>query len=148
MLTGHNADNDSDFDPDQDPSSECWRSTSALSALILWVRSPAFRRSGTPPRSGHGRAECRFLPPQEPPEGGTTNSQFQSWRSTSLVDLVVNWMIKSFRHKGLKYFFHTGNRKGINTNHAPKLASILDRLDASATPQDMNLPGYTGCMNL
>jgi len=51
-------------------------------------------------------------------------------------------MIRSFKHKGLKKFFHIGNRRGINAKHAPKLARILDRLDASAGPRDMNLPGY------
>ena len=51
-------------------------------------------------------------------------------------------MIKSFRHKGLEKFFRNDDRSGINTNHAPKLARILDRLDASVKPQDMNLPGY------
>jgi proteic killer suppression protein len=35
-----------------------------------------------------------------------------------------------------------GNRRHINPQHASKLTRILDRLDASTTPQDMNLPGY------
>jgi proteic killer suppression protein len=51
-------------------------------------------------------------------------------------------VIKSFRHKGLQTFFETGSKKGIIPNHAGKLARILDRLDASVTPADMNLPGY------
>lgn len=51
-------------------------------------------------------------------------------------------MIKSFRHKGLALFFETGSKKGIIHSHAPKLARILDRLDASLEPNDMNLPGY------
>ena len=51
-------------------------------------------------------------------------------------------MIKSFKHKGLKLFFETGSTRGINAQHAGKLERILDRLDASARPQDMNLPGY------
>ncbi len=51
-------------------------------------------------------------------------------------------MIKSFKHKGLKEFFISGSKKGINPNHAAKLARILDRLDASINPQDMNLPGF------
>lgn len=51
-------------------------------------------------------------------------------------------MIKSFKHKGLDRFFRSGNRRHINPQHASKLARILDRLDASTTPQDMNLPGY------
>ena len=51
-------------------------------------------------------------------------------------------MIKSFKHKGLEKFFHNDDRSRINPNHASKLARILDRLDASLGPQDMNLPGY------
>lgn len=51
-------------------------------------------------------------------------------------------MIKSFKHKGLEKFFYHDKRRGINAKHAPKLGRILDRLDASVKPQDMNLPGY------
>ena len=51
-------------------------------------------------------------------------------------------MIKSFKHKGLGRFFYEGIKSGINTEHAPRLARILDRLDASTCPQDMNLPGF------
>ena len=51
-------------------------------------------------------------------------------------------MIKSFVHKSLKECYETGSKKGIQPGHAPKLARILDRLDASISPQDMNLPGY------
>jgi proteic killer suppression protein len=51
-------------------------------------------------------------------------------------------VFKSFKHKGLQTFFETGSKKGIIPNHAGKLARILDRLDASVTPADMNLPGY------
>ena len=51
-------------------------------------------------------------------------------------------MIKSFVHKGLQEFYETGSKKGIQPDHAPKLGRMLDRLDASTSPQDMNLPGY------
>ena len=51
-------------------------------------------------------------------------------------------MIKSFEHKGLKEFYETGSKKGIQPDHASKLERMLDRLDASIKPQDMNLPGY------
>ena len=51
-------------------------------------------------------------------------------------------MIKSFKHKGLREFYESGNRKGIHSEHVSKLARILDRLDASVQPSDMNLPGY------
>lgn len=53
-----------------------------------------------------------------------------------------NRMVKSFAHKGLERFFHSGNQRKINPEHAGKLARILDRLDASIRPQDMNLPSY------
>ena len=52
------------------------------------------------------------------------------------------YMIKSFAHKGLEEFYETGSKKGIQPDHAPKLGRMLDRLDASTSPQDMNLPGY------
>ena len=51
-------------------------------------------------------------------------------------------MVESFKHKGLREFFETGNKKGINPEHAAKLARILDRLDASMLPSDMHLPGF------
>ena len=51
-------------------------------------------------------------------------------------------MIQSFKHKGLEIFFVTGSKRGIVPEHAQKIARILDRLDASISPSDMNLPGY------
>ena len=51
-------------------------------------------------------------------------------------------MIRSFRHKGLEEFFVTGSKRGILPDHADKIARVLDRLDASISPYDMNLPGY------
>jgi proteic killer suppression protein len=51
-------------------------------------------------------------------------------------------MIKSFKHRGLEKFFHEGNKSGIDAKHTARLARILDRLDASIDPLDMNLPGF------
>ena len=50
-------------------------------------------------------------------------------------------MIKNFAHNGLERFFLTGSKAGIQADHAGKLRIILGRLNASVTPQDMNLPG-------
>jgi proteic killer suppression protein len=50
-------------------------------------------------------------------------------------------MIQSFKHKGLKLFFETGRKSGIQPNHANRLKLILGRLNASTSPEDMNLPG-------
>lgn len=50
-------------------------------------------------------------------------------------------MIKSFKHKGLEEFFHTGKTKGIKPEHADRLEKILDRLNAANEIRDMNYPG-------
>ena len=50
-------------------------------------------------------------------------------------------MIRAFKHKGLDRFFSTGSKAGIQAQHAERLRLILGRLNASTTPQDMNLPG-------
>ncbi len=50
-------------------------------------------------------------------------------------------MIKSFKHKGLEDFFYTGNKKGINPDHAKRLSRILDRLNAA---NEMKLPAASG----
>lgn len=51
-------------------------------------------------------------------------------------------MIRSFKHKGLYKLFYHDDRSKINPNHVLKILRILDRLDASGSPRDMNLPGY------
>jgi toxin HigB-1 len=51
-------------------------------------------------------------------------------------------MIKTFQHKGLKAFFETGSKAGINPDHAPKLKRQLTRLDIAKTADDVNLPGW------
>ena len=51
-------------------------------------------------------------------------------------------MIKTFRHKGLKTFFETGSKAGIQPHHASKLARQLSRLDLAKTVSDVNVPGW------
>ena len=51
-------------------------------------------------------------------------------------------MIKSFKSKSLEKLFFDNDRSKINQDHAAKLLRMLDRLDASNSPQDMNLPAY------
>lgn len=51
-------------------------------------------------------------------------------------------MIKSFKNKALEKLYYNDDRSKINPNHASKILRILDRLDASSNPKDMNLPGY------
>jgi toxin HigB-1 len=49
--------------------------------------------------------------------------------------------IKGIRHKGLKRFFATGSRSGIQPEHASRLRSILALLNTAADPKDLSLPG-------
>ncbi|MEA1967810.1 MAG: type II toxin-antitoxin system RelE/ParE family toxin [Thermodesulfobacteriota bacterium] len=51
-------------------------------------------------------------------------------------------MIKSFKHKGLEKLFQSNDKSKVNPGHVLKLCRVLDRLDASLSPLDMNLPGY------
>ena len=49
--------------------------------------------------------------------------------------------IKKYKHKGLKKFFESGIKSGIQAAHADKIELILDLLDGSHEPKDMNFPG-------
>ncbi|KAE9528450.1 type II toxin-antitoxin system RelE/ParE family toxin [Testudinibacter aquarius] len=51
-------------------------------------------------------------------------------------------MIIYFKHKGLKLFFESGNKSGIQASQAKKIARILARLDSAKTINDMNLPDW------
>lgn len=51
-------------------------------------------------------------------------------------------MIKTFRHKGLERFFTKSDRSKIDSRQAERIRRLLDRLDAAAVPEDMNLPGF------
>ena len=50
-------------------------------------------------------------------------------------------MIPGFRHKGLRRFFETGSKSGIQAQHLDRLRLILAQLSAATTPEDMALPG-------
>lgn len=51
-------------------------------------------------------------------------------------------MIKTFAHKGLERYFRHGDKAGLSAQHLPRLARMLDRLDAAADATDMDLPGW------
>ena len=51
-------------------------------------------------------------------------------------------MIQSFRHKGLKRLYEDDDPRGVMAEHLTKLRSILARLDAAGSVDDMNLPGF------
>lgn len=52
-------------------------------------------------------------------------------------------MIKSWKHKGLKQFYLSGSKSGIQPTHAKRLKIILQLLDIAELPDHMNLPGMS-----
>ena len=50
-------------------------------------------------------------------------------------------MIRGFRHKGLRRFFETGSKLGVQAQHVDRLRLVLARLNAATAPRDMDLPG-------
>ncbi len=50
-------------------------------------------------------------------------------------------MIKNWRHKGLKKFYQTGSKAGIQPKHADILALLLLQLASAVKADDMNTPG-------
>jgi proteic killer suppression protein len=51
-------------------------------------------------------------------------------------------VILSFKHKGLERLHRRGEARGLPAQFVAKLDRILDQLNASERPQDMDLPGY------
>lgn len=50
-------------------------------------------------------------------------------------------MIRQWRHKGLKKFYETGSKAGIQPKHADILSLLLFQLANAIQPEDMNTPG-------
>ena len=51
-------------------------------------------------------------------------------------------MIGSFRHKGLKEFFETGNKRGIRPEMVSRLGRRLDVLEAAQELNDIDAHGF------
>lgn len=51
-------------------------------------------------------------------------------------------MIKSFKHKGLKKFFETGSKAGIQAKHERRLRMQLAAIDTAIVIDDVDLPGF------
>ena len=50
-------------------------------------------------------------------------------------------MIRNFRSNRLKRFFERGDKRHFHADHRETVRDILARLNASTSPEDMNLPG-------
>lgn len=51
-------------------------------------------------------------------------------------------MMGSFKSRALKRPWTRNDGSGVRADWRPKIGMILDRLDASATPRQMDLPGF------
>ncbi|NNE58580.1 MAG: Killer protein [Hellea sp.] len=51
-------------------------------------------------------------------------------------------MITSIRHKGLRRFYETGRKTGIQAKHAGRLRLQLAALDTAQSIEDMDVPGF------
>ena len=51
-------------------------------------------------------------------------------------------MIRGFRSRALKRLFERGDQSRIRADHREIVRDILARLNASAAPGDMDLPGF------
>lgn len=51
-------------------------------------------------------------------------------------------MIRTFRHKGLKRLFESGETKGLRADYVQKVENILAVLNRARSVEDMNLPGF------
>lgn len=59
------------------------------------------------------------------------------------IDIRSNTpVIRTFKHKGLARLFEKSDHRGVPAQHGPRIERMLDRLDASLRPGDMDLPGY------
>ena len=51
-------------------------------------------------------------------------------------------MIRGFKSRALRRFFERGDESRIRADHRDIVRDILARLNASAGPEDMDLPGF------
>ena len=51
-------------------------------------------------------------------------------------------MIRTFRSRALRRFMERGEERRIHSEHRERVRDILVRLNASAGPGDMDLPGF------
>lgn len=51
-------------------------------------------------------------------------------------------MIRGFRHRGLRRLFEDDDRRKVNAQDVEKLRRILNRLNQSRAPSDMDAPGF------
>jgi proteic killer suppression protein len=56
--------------------------------------------------------------------------------------VTVAFVIRGFKHRGLRRFFESGDIRGLNPNHVKKIRRILARLNAATRITDLDAPGH------
>jgi len=51
-------------------------------------------------------------------------------------------VIRTIRHSGLRKFYETGSKAGIQGNHATRLRMQLTALETAQVTGDMDIPGF------
>jgi proteic killer suppression protein len=51
-------------------------------------------------------------------------------------------VIRSIRHKGLRKFYESGSKSGIQTSQGNRLRLQLAALDTAQSIEDMDIPGF------
>ena len=80
----------------------------------------------------------------------TTAARITHFSMKFIITGIVAWcatrytwpVIKSFKHKGLRRYFETGNKSGIQAKQAARLRLQLAALDTARVIDDMDVPGY------
>lgn len=55
--------------------------------------------------------------------------------------VIIKYMIKSFKHKGLEKFFMKSDASGVNPEHIKRIRSILQIIHSAEIIQDMQFIG-------
>lgn len=51
-------------------------------------------------------------------------------------------MIKTFRHRGLKRLYQTGDASKLRADQVKRIEEVLAHLDVAMKPTDLDFPGY------
>lgn len=62
--------------------------------------------------------------------------------TTDACHCTLRYVIVSFKHRGLKRLYESGDRSLIGADLIHKVENILATLDAASSPQALDLPGY------
>ena len=62
----------------------------------------------------------------------------------TVVNLLFTlfYMIKTFKHKGLTELYKTGKSRLVKYAFHDKCIRLMDTLEQSTVPEDMNIPGF------